>query len=98
MENYELVDNIKRRRYEFSIDGQIAYIEYMRNAIGDIYLTHTEVPAKLGGRGIGTQLVEKTLLEIEAQGIQMIPLCPFVINYIRKNPEWAKLVPPGHSI
>lgn len=33
-------------------------IEYIKSINGEIFLTHTEVPAGLGGRGIGSQFVE----------------------------------------
>ena len=60
-EEYELIDNEESRRYEFRIDGHIAKIEYIKTPNGEIYLTHTEVPRALGGKGVGSQLVEKAL-------------------------------------
>lgn len=40
---------------------KIAKIDYIKSNNGEIYLVHTEVPASLGGRGVGSQLAEKTL-------------------------------------
>lgn len=77
-EVYELIDNEENRRYEFRIDGHIAKIEYIKTPNGEIYLTHTEVPRALGGKGIGSQLVEKTLKDIEQKDLRLVPLCPFV--------------------
>ena len=62
---------------------------------GEIFLTHTEVPAGLGGRGIGSQLVEKTLQDIERQQLRLVPLCPFIAGYIHKHPEWRRIVLRG---
>lgn len=62
-EDYELIDNEENRRYEFRIDGHIAKIEYIKTPNGEIYLTHTEVPRALGGKGIGSQLVERKHLK-----------------------------------
>jgi len=39
---------------------------------GVSYLTHTEVPMELGGKGIGSQLVEKVLLDIEKKDLRYI--------------------------
>lgn len=60
-ENYELIDNSPENRYEFRIGEEIAKIEYIKTNNNEIYLTHTEVPVSLEGRGIGSQLIEKTL-------------------------------------
>ena len=65
---------------------------------GEIYLTHTEVPRELEGKGIGSQLVEKTLQDIERQGLRLVPLCPFVAAYIKKHPEWRRIVMKGINI
>ena len=83
MNAYELFDNAPRKRYEFRIDGLTPMIEY---------LTHTEVPRELAGRGIGSRLVEKVLADIDRQGLRLIPRCSFVAGYIRKNPRWERIV------
>lgn len=68
-ENYELIDNEERHQYEFHIERYVPRIEYIKNKDGVIYLTHTEVPMELGGKGIGSQLVEKVLLDIEKKDL-----------------------------
>lgn len=81
-ENYELIDNEEKHQYEFHVEGYVPRIEYIKSLNGEIYLTHTEVPAALGGHGIGSQLAEKVLTDIERQGLRLVPLCPFVAGYI----------------
>ena len=97
-EDYKLIDNEEKHRYEFQIDDKerAAYGEQPYN--GEIYLVHTEVPASLGGRGVGSQLAEKTLADIERQGLRLVPLCPFVAGYIHKHPEWKRIVMRGIHI
>ena len=92
MEDYKLIDNKEDHCYEFRIEEYRPLIDYMKPDENEIYLTHTEVPEPIQGRGIGSQLVEKTLEDIERQNLKLIPLCAFVIGYIRKNPQWNKLV------
>lgn len=94
-EDYELIDNKERRQYEFHIEKYTPRIEYIKSSNGEIYLTHTEVPPALNGRGIGSLLVEKSLKDIEAQGLRLVPLCPFVAAYIHKHPEWKRIVLRG---
>ena len=97
-ENYELIDNSPENRYEFRIGEEIAKIEYIKTKNNEIYLTHTEVPVSLEGRGIGSQLIEKTLQNIELQELRLAPLCPFVAGYIQKHPDWRRIVMRGINI
>lgn len=96
--NNELINNKEKHQYEFHINRYTPLIEYIINKDGNIYLTHTEVPRALGGQGIGTELVEKTLEDIDNSGTKVIPLCPFVTAYIKKNPQWMRIVAEGINI
>ena len=92
MKEYKLYDNKEENQYEFHIEEYLPKIEYMKTNDSEIYLVHTEVPSPLEGEGIGSQLVEKSLEDIERQGLRLVPLCPFVVGYIQKNPEWKRIV------
>lgn len=98
MEDFELIDHAEQSQYEFHIDSYIPKIEYIKTANGEIALTHTEVPEALEGRGVGSQLVKKVLEDIDRQHLKVIPLCPFVAAYIRKHPEWKRLVMAGVNV
>lgn len=98
MVDYELTDNAEKKQYEFHVEGYVPKIEYMKNKRGDIYLTHTEVPKELEGRGIGGQLVAKALADIDRQGLKLVPVCPFVAGYIHKHPEWMRIVKEGINV
>jgi predicted GNAT family acetyltransferase len=84
-------DNPARSRYELDVDGHIAFIDYTL-APGVITFTHTEVPKELGGRGIGSQLVQGTLAEVRGTGRKVVAKCPFVAGYIQKHPDFADLL------
>jgi predicted GNAT family acetyltransferase len=47
---------------------------------------------KLGGKGVGSKLVQGALDQVRAAGLQVIPECPFVKAWIEKHPEYADLV------
>ncbi len=98
MKDFQLTDNSNNNQFEFNIDGYIAKIEYLRVDEKDIYLMHTEVPKELAGVGIATQLVEKMLEYIEINGLHMIPVCPFIVDYVKRHPEWTRLVKKGVKI
>ncbi len=97
MKDYELIDNAEAKQYEFHVDGKTPKIEYIK-AQDKIYLTHTEVPKGLEGRGFGTAIVGAALRDIELKELTLVPLCPFVALYIKRHPEWKKLVLKGINI
>ncbi len=82
--NLPLVRNDEKQRFELDVDGKRALIEY-REYTGKIALTHTEVEPALEGQGAATAIIEKTLAWIEAQGLQLIPLCPLVVAYLKRH-------------
>ncbi|MEO1009851.1 MAG: GNAT family N-acetyltransferase [Bacteroidota bacterium] len=97
METRTITDNTEAKQYEMHVDGLIPRIEYIR-AQDKIYLTHTEVPKGLEGKGIGSALVKMVLEDIDKKDLTLVPLCPFVAMYIKRHPEWKKLVLKGINI
>ncbi len=86
--------NAKEHRYEARAGSYLAVAEYRRS--GDtITFTHTGVPKPIEGRGIASQLAHTALEQARAEGLKVIPLCPFFAVYIRRHPEYADLVPPS---
>ena len=86
-EDYELKDDVHRQQYEFRIGNYTPKIEYIKSINGEIYLTHTEVPRELEGKGIGSQLVEKTLQDIERQGFAVSSTLSFRGSLYQETPR-----------
>ena len=84
-------DNSERLRFELGADGHVAFSNYKRDG-STMTIMHTEVPAALNGRSIGSALVRGMLDIARAQGLKVVPLCPFVKAYIGKHPEYADLL------
>jgi hypothetical protein len=84
-------DNTELHRFELDAGGQLAYSNYKREG-GVITIMHTEVPAALNGRGIGSALARGLLDLVRAQKLKVVPRCPFVAGYIAKHPEYADLL------
>jgi len=63
----ELVDAVTRSRFEWTIDTQVAVVTYRREG-QTLWLDHAGVPAALGGRGMGSQLVEAVLQTVRRRG------------------------------
>jgi hypothetical protein len=89
-------DNPDRHRFELDLgDGAIAIAEY--NLLrGKIVFTHTEVPPKHEGQGIGSALIRHALSSARERRLQVIPICPFFAAYIKKHPEEQDLLDPAY--
>lgn len=93
MNDYQFRNNTNKRRYELEIeDGDLAIIDYRTRPDGALVFTHTEVPYQHENKGIGGQIVKKSLDEVRECGLKIIPQCGFVASYIRRHPEYADLV------
>ena len=90
-EKLALVKNEELKRYELNVDGHTAFIDYKQED-EKIYLIHTESPEELAGRGVAAALVEKTLIHLKENNNILIPLCPYVFAYIKRNREWLSIV------
>lgn len=84
-------DNQERHRFELDAEGHVAFSNYRRDG-ATLTVLHTEVPAALNGRGIGSALARGLLDIARAQNLKVRPLCPFVSAYIARHPEYADLL------
>ena len=81
------------RRYELLVDGAPAgELVYRDRGSGVLAFLHTEVDPNVRLRGLGSALVAGALDDARARGLRIVPLCPFVDAYVRRNPEYADLV------
>ena len=83
----EVTDNPVASRFEILTDQGAAILTY-RHRGDDLDLVHTEVPKALEGKGIGSALVKGLLEHARAQGLKIHPLCPFVVAYMQRHPDY----------
>lgn len=97
---YTLFDNTEELRYEFrgSDKHLIPRIDYFVTPHGVVYLTHTEVPSELAGRGLATALVLAVFRELDREQKRIVPVCPYLIAYLQRHPEWQHLLADGFSV
>jgi predicted GNAT family acetyltransferase/glutaredoxin len=96
MEEAEVVNAPDANRYELRLDGRLIGLAAYRRRDGRIAFTHTEVDESLEGRGFGSRLVAAALDDAADQGLDVVPLCPFVAYYIEQHPEYERLLPAGY--
>ena len=90
----DIHDNPSLHRYELEVDGVTAYVRYRRDP-GVITFIHTEVPAALGGKGVGSRLARHVLDAARADGLRVVPVCPFIAGWMKKHPEYDDLRVPA---
>ena len=82
------VDGAKGR-YILEKDGEVAELTYSIASSHLIIADHTGVPDKLRGTGAGAALAQRLVEDARAEGVKIVPLCPFVNSMRRRHPEWA---------
>ena len=92
----EVVNVPGANRYELRIGGRLVGLAAYRRRDGRIAFTHTEVDEACEGRGLGSRLAAAALDDARRQGLEVVPLCPFIAHYIARHPEYAPLVPVGY--
>ena len=92
-----VADAPDERRYELRLDGRLVGLAAYRRRNGRIVFTHTEVADELEGRGFGSKLAAAVLDDARRQGLEVVPLCPFIARYIKEHPEYQELVAPSYT-
>jgi len=84
-------DHPTRGRYVATIDGIEAEAELTFSRASDtlIIADHTSVPDAFRGRGVGRALFLRLVSDARANGVKIVPLCPFVNAERQKQPEWG---------
>ncbi|TDB92370.1 GNAT family N-acetyltransferase [Actinomadura sp. 7K534] len=82
-----------RRRYEASVgDTAVAgFIDYEETS-ELIVLTHTEVAPAFEGRGVASTLARAALDEIRERDLKALVICPYIIAWLRRHPEYQDLL------
>lgn len=88
-----VVNNRAASRFEIRVGADVAFLTYQRRGATIAY-THTEVPKSLEGRGIASRLATHALDYARANGLDVVPLCPYISEYIKRHSDYQDLVAP----
>ncbi|MEO1139651.1 MAG: GNAT family N-acetyltransferase [Pseudomonadota bacterium] len=69
-------------------DGPEAELTYSRAGDSLIIIDHTEVPDLYRGAGVGVRLVVRVVGDARAEGLKIMPLCPFAAAQFRRHKDW----------
>lgn len=89
-----VINNEQARRFEATVDGQKAFLNYKRFPDHIEYL-HVEVPLEFEGKGLAGKITKTALDFARENGLRVVPKCPYVRVYLRKHPEYQDLVSGG---
>lgn len=87
----DVQNNEALSRFEAEVEGHTPFLTYRQKG-ASLALLHTDVPAELEGRGVGSGLALAALEYARERGLKVLPYCSFVAAYIEQHPEFAGLV------
>lgn len=83
-----LTHDAAAQRFEATTEHGVAVANYQRDG-NAVLFTHTEVPEAAQGQGVGSALIGKALAWAKGEGLEIVPLCPFVAAYVKEHLDAA---------
>ena len=86
------MDDVAHHRLVLGHDSAQAELVY-RQVGSRLVLVHTGVPEALSGQGIGGRLVRAAVDRARAEGLTLVPYCPFAAEWLRAHPDEVAGIP-----
>tara|TARA_R110002033_G_scaffold58886_2_gene108638 strand:- start:1027 stop:1257 length:231 start_codon:yes stop_codon:yes gene_type:complete len=74
-----------------AINSEIAMVEYQLRD-DKMYLTYSEVPIKLRGKGYGKKLVESTFDQLTKEGYKAVAVCSYIKTVAMRSEKWNPII------
>jgi predicted GNAT family acetyltransferase len=91
LEKLEVIHNESEDRFETWIDGQLSKLDYLLDG-NTIVITHVGVYPEYRGQGVAGKLTQVALEYAREHSLRVIPMCPYVVTYIRRNSQYEDLI------
>lgn len=79
-------------RFSIAVDGKPAGFTQFVESEGRRIFFHTVIDDAFEGQGLAGQVVREALDATRADGLRVVPVCPYVNRYVQKHDDWADLV------
>ena len=90
-----ITNNTKKQRYEATVEGGLAYVDYHRHG-QQITFSHTEVPKAAEGKGVAAALAKFAFEDARAKDLEVFPICPYLVSYLKRHREYLEVVAHEH--
>ncbi|HSI71695.1 MAG TPA: GNAT family N-acetyltransferase [Fimbriimonas sp.] len=89
---YEVVHLPERERYELrQRDATIGYLAATARG-GTLLMPYIEIEPAHRGRNLSSVLLRRALEDVRSRGLKVMPLCPVVGAFLRRNEAFRDLV------
>lgn len=88
-----IADAPEHSRYELELDGRIVGVADYKQDGNVRSFTHTGVEPDHRGQGLAAELIDFALRDAREAGLEVLPYCSYVHDYIAQHPEYRTLVP-----
>ena len=97
LEKMDIKDNTFARQFEIIVDGKLLSLEYSFQE-KKIFLTRINQPDGFSDENFLNYFL-KNIMEIAYERkLKVVPILPKIALFIRKNPTYKDLLPPGIKI
>lgn len=90
-DNLTVVHEKDNNRFTMAINGEIAKVVYQLRD-HKMYLTYSEVPFKLRGKGYGKELVERSFEQLTQEGYKAVAVCSYIKAVARRSEKWNSII------
>ena len=89
--SYAIEHDRVAHRFQTEVDRVPCVLDYLL-AAGVMTITHTGVPAEVGGRGIAAALTRSALDTARSEGWKVVPACSYAAAWMQRHPDYADLL------
>lgn len=97
IETAVLKDNEFLRQFELKIEDDLAKVEYSLQE-RKIFLTKMIVPESLENEEFKNEFIVLILNNVEERNLSVMPTCPDIVRFMRRNRQYKSLLPVGVRI
>lgn len=90
--DYTVEHDKKYQQFSIALGDEEAELAYATPSDNVLDFTHTFVPEPERGKGVADKLIATGLHYADENGFQVIATCAAVKAYIRRHPEWERLL------
>ena len=89
--SFAIEHDSRAQRFHTDVESAHCVLDYTLNS-GVMTITHTDVPAEVGGRGVASALVQAALDGAREKGWKVVPRCSYAEAWMRRHPAYADLL------